>query len=108
MSSLEYGRDALAAAARTLATGSEALRVRVKQAVINNLMELHPENLPDGMWGDFSAMLKRLERYAPKNGDGEVETTLRHMSDPEVEEVAREITKFSEKVASATPAAAAR
>ncbi len=108
MSSQSFGRDALAAAVRQIAGGSESLRVRIKRAVVDNLLELNPENLPDGLWGEFSALMKRLERYAPKDGDGEVETTLRHMSDREVEDIAREIAKFSEKVAAAAAAPAAR
>ncbi len=101
MSAPELGRAAFAAAAHHIATNADSLRVRLKQAVVKNLLELNPENLPDGMWGEFSSILTRLSRYAPKDGDGSIETTLRHMSDREVEQIAGEISKMSERVAAA-------
>ncbi len=101
MAAQELGRAAFAAAAHHIATNADSLRVRLKQAVVNNLIELNPENLPDGLWGEFSGILKRLSRYAPKDGDGSIETTLRHMSDHEVEQIAGEISKMSQRVAAA-------
>jgi hypothetical protein len=100
MSAQEYGREKLSAAKNYIATSSESLRTRLKQAVVINLLELHPENLPDGCWGEFSGLLERLSRARPTDGEGSVEATLRDMPDREVEEIAGKISALHDKVAS--------
>jgi hypothetical protein len=100
MSAKDYGREAFAAAANHIATSTESLRVRLKEAIVRNLMELHPENLPDGMWRDFSAILDRLSRSKPRDDEGTVEASLRHMTDNELEEIAKKLSSLCQRVAS--------
>jgi hypothetical protein len=100
MSAKEYGQKAFAAAAHQIATGTEVLRVRLKEAVVSNLIELHPENLPDGMWREFSAILERLTRSKPHDDEGTVEASLAHMPDNELQEIAEKLSSLCQRVAS--------
>ena len=98
MSAMDVACESFSKAKRHIETSQESPRIRVRQAIVRYLIELHPENFPDGIWPEFSDLIESVSRAEPEEDEGSVERTLNQMSDKEVDEVIAKIAELEQKV----------
>jgi len=98
MSATDIALESLQAARRHIETSADPVRIKLRRAIVRYLIELHPENFPDGVWPEFAALMDRVSRLEPEDDAGSVERTLNQMSDSEVADVIAKISQLQEKV----------
>lgn len=100
MSGTDFACESLLNARRHIEAGPpEALKLRVRQAIVRYLIELNPENFPDGLWGEFAAFIDRVSRAEPTEDAGSVARSLEEMSDKDIKDVVAKISELHEKMA---------
>ncbi len=75
-------------------SGNGPVKQRLAQAFLNQLDELHDDELPLDQRGRFSKLRKRLHQVAPLNGEGPVRASVRKMSPKEASDCAALIVEI--------------